>query len=303
MNERIPVDEATSQAWAAVAHGARMAEHILRNVGDPAPGSNFAQINALYPHEKASDWHRSYLAAALEHLMVWADIAAPLKFHPEQEVTHTFRPAYTLGRAALEAASQAAWMSSGASAYECARRHLSLIRWDYVEQRKSLLGEAEAQKSVTDLDSKLLERTAAAFSAAELQPPSHYTVLRSTAGLIDLPPDGLERIWRAASGSAHGKVWPSLALQHVVPLAEYEPGQFRTLRVPDAEGMTEVLEVAERMTMHGVLRHADYCNADIPALIEAARLWLASVVPFREDANPEVVAYLKREGSDEDRPI
>ena len=178
-----------------------------------------------------------------------------------------------------------------------------LVRWDYVEQRKSLVGNAQAQKAVTDLDAKLLERTAVAFPAAELQPPSHYTVLRSTADHIGLVPDGLERIWRAASGSAHGKVWPTLALQHVVPLTEYEPGQFRTLRVPDAKGMTEVLEVAERMTMHGVLRHADYCKADSHALIGAARVWLASVVPFREDADPEVVACLKREGSAEDRRI
>jgi hypothetical protein len=34
---------------------------------------------------------------------------------------------------------------------------------------------------------------------------------------------------------------------------------------------------------YGVLRHADFCGADIPALMEDARLWLASVVPFRDD--------------------
>lgn len=60
-----------------------MANRILHNVEDPSPDSNFAQINAIYPNEKASDWHRSYLTAALEHLLVWADIVAPLRFHPD----------------------------------------------------------------------------------------------------------------------------------------------------------------------------------------------------------------------------
>jgi len=302
MDERIPVGEVTTQAWATVAHSARVAQHVLRHVGDPSPESPFAQINALYAYEKASDWHRSYLAAALEHLIVWADIAAPLKFHPELEVTHTFRPAYTLGRAAIEASSQAVWMSSGGTAQECARRHLSLIRWDYTEHRKSLTGDADAQQRVTEMDTRLLERTADAFPETDLTPPNHYTVLRAAAPLIDLDPDRMERIWRAASGSAHGKVWPSLALQHVVPLTEYEPGQFRTLRIADPDGMTEVLEVADKMTFHGVLRHADFCKADIPNLLNDARLWLASVVPIRKDADPEAVAWFKREPGEEGAP-
>jgi hypothetical protein len=137
MGERIPVGEAVSREWTEIAQGARLSNHVLQAMPDPTLTSNFAQINAVCPFEKASDWHRSYLGAALEHLIVWADIVAPLKFHPEHEVTFTFRPAHTLGRAAMEAASQAVWMTSGGTAKECARRHLSLIRWDYDEHRKS----------------------------------------------------------------------------------------------------------------------------------------------------------------------
>ena len=107
MDKRIPVDEATSLAWVEVAHKARLAHHVPKGTPDPTQDSNFGQINALYPQEKASDWHRSYLTAALEHLLIWANTVAPLKFHPEHEVTHTFRPAFTLARAALEASSQA----------------------------------------------------------------------------------------------------------------------------------------------------------------------------------------------------
>lgn len=292
MSDRIPVPDDVTLAWVSVAHSARLASHILRGVGDPRPASNFAQINAIYSYEKASDWHRAYLAASLEHLLIWADIAAPLKFHPEHETVHTFRPAYTLARAATEAASQAVWMTAGDTAEECARRHLSLIRWDYEEQRKSVrdLNEKTRIKAADDL---LLERAAGTFIEAQLSRPTQYTVLRAAAPAVDLEPDELERVWRAASGSAHGRVWPSVALQHVTPLVEYEPGQFRTVRVPDPDKMTEALEIAEKLVMHGVLRFADFSGFDIPTLVTEARTWLASVIPFREDADPAIVEKLK----------
>jgi len=107
-----------------------------------------------------------------------------------------------------------------------------LIRWDYEEHRKGL-SKPNSKQMGKDLDQRLLERAANQFRPEELRPPTHFGVLRDVAGAVNLDPDDLERVWRAASGSAHGRVWPSLALQHVVPLTEYEPGQFRTIRVPD----------------------------------------------------------------------
>lgn len=290
MNEGIPVDEVVTRAWIAVAHSARMSLRMLSRLGDPASDSPFTQINALYPHEKASDWCRSYLTA-LEHLTIWADHVAPLTFHPDQQVRHTLRPAYTLARAAIEASSHAVWITGGGSAHECARRHLALIRWDYEEHRKSVAG-AEQKAAIRAMDATLLERAATVFRKEELGRPNQFTVLQAAAMTIERDPDDAERIWRAASGAAHGKVWPSLALQHVVPLTEYEPGQFRTWRIPDLQWMTEVLELAESMTTRGVLQFADFCGADIAQLIDEARIWLASVVPLREDADPEVVARL-----------
>ena len=126
MTRRIPVDRATSLAWVEIAHGARLHNRILGNVPDPINGAEFAVVDALYPYERASIWHRSYLNAALEHLLVWADLVAPLRFHPEQELIHTLRPAYTLSRAALEAASQAVWVSAGGSAAAVSYTHLTL---------------------------------------------------------------------------------------------------------------------------------------------------------------------------------
>jgi len=66
-----------------------------------------------------------------------------------------------------------------------------------------------------------------------------------------------------------------LPLQQIVPQDECEPGQLRSVRIPDPDRMTEVLNAALEMTMHGVLGHAEFCKADIPSLIKEARLWLA----------------------------
>lgn len=291
MAQRIPVDQATSLAWVEVAHSARIHSRILDTVSDPIDGSQFSMVDVLYPHERASNWHRSYLNAALEHLLVWADLVAPLRFHPEQESIHMLRPAYTLSRAAIEAASQAVWVSAGGSAAECVRRHLRLIRWDYEEHRKSVQ-DPEAKRRIHEMDETLLNRVREHVSADQLKVPSLLTVLREAAEVIGESSNDLERVWRAASGAAHGKFWPSVALQHVVPVDEHEPGQLRALSVPDAVGMTEVLRLAGRMTTWGVLRHADFCGFEIEPLVSEATQWLASVVPVHDDADPDVIARL-----------
>ena len=132
------------------------------------------------------------------------------------------------------------------------------------------------------------------FDEEDLRAPRHLAVLRAAAPVADLDPDDVERLWRSASGAAHGKSWPALELQHVVPIEEHEPGQFRVVRYPDPAAMTSVLRAAERLTMYGVLRHADFAGAHIADVMDEARRWLASVVPHRDDADPAVLAQLAR---------
>ena len=284
MTPRIPVDPDVSRTWTAIAHSSRYMNRLLSLVSHPAERSNFSQVNRLYASEHASDWHRSYLDAALQHMLLWADIVAPLRFHPEQEVVQTLRPAYTLGRAALEASSQAVWMTGATTPLECTRRHLSLIRWDFDEHRKSLQDD-EAKQRVRERDATLLERARGLFEEHELGRPSLLNVLRDAASVIEVDQDDIERLWRAASGAAHGKVWPSMSLQNVVPLNEYEPGHFRAVRIPDAEAMTEILKVADQMITYGVLRHADFCGTNTARLMNDASAWLLSVIPVKDGAD------------------
>ena len=158
-----PVDEDNTQAWTVVSHTARVDHRALRLIGDPAPGSNFADVARLYPYEKVSDRVRAYLTAGLEHMLMWADAHAPLKFHEDQVSTVMLRPAYTLARATIEASAQAVWLMDTRDPRECIRRHLSLMRWDLQEHRKSKL-DPQAKDVVKAREDELLRRVSAASS-------------------------------------------------------------------------------------------------------------------------------------------
>jgi hypothetical protein len=64
------------------------------------------------------------------------------------------------------------------------------------------------------MDETLLDRVSEHVPADELAVPSLLAVLRAASEVIGIAPDDFERVWRAASGAAHGKFWPSIALQH-----------------------------------------------------------------------------------------
>jgi hypothetical protein len=298
MDIPVRVDEENSRAWTEVAIGSRIDHRVLSLVGDPVGHSNFAQVNDLYPFEKVSDRVRAYLAAALEHLMFWADYAAPLRFHEEQVTNFTLRPAYTLARAAIEASAQAVWLMDTRDPMECVRRHLCLIRWDLQEHRKSKLDLVD-KRAVEERENDLLKRVSQVFKPEQIRPPGggYLEVIRSAcaANDLDLDAQDAERLWRAASGAAHGKYWPSVELQKVHPGEEYEPGHFRSVQLPDPSGMTEVLRAAHTMSQYGVLRFADYAGAGIQALLEEATKWVTMRLPVRADATPEELRKLRRD--------
>jgi hypothetical protein len=76
---RVPIPSEVSQSFTEIAQGTRLVWHMFSTWGDPASGSNFEQVNSLYPFEKVSERSRHYVSAALEHLNMWADFAAPFK--------------------------------------------------------------------------------------------------------------------------------------------------------------------------------------------------------------------------------
>lgn len=286
---RVPVPAEVSVGFTEVAQGARLTDRMVKACGDPAPGSNFAQVNDLYPFEKVSDRARHYVTAALEHMVMWADFAAPLKFHPDQTTTFTMRPTFALARAALETAAQAVWLMDTQDPVECLRRHLCLIRWDLSEHRKSHLDSA-GKLRVKERDDQLVARVAEVFNEDQIRPPQRYLwVIEQACRPDDLQLEAAEaeRLWRAASGAAHGMYWTNLELTEVDVGEEYEPGQFRTITLPDANAMLEVLRASERVTTYAAVKFVLYMGEDPTRLMTTARAWLAERITLKDDADPD----------------
>lgn len=286
---RVPVPPEISEVFNEVAQGTRLVSYAFQAAGpDPAPGSNFDQVNRLYPFEKVSDRAAHYVFAALEHMNMWANYVAPKKFHPEQTTLINMRPVYALSRAAMETAAQAVWLLDTTDPLECVRRHLSLIRWDLSEHRKSR-ADLDHKKRVRDRDQELLDRVAGVFTEDEIKPPPTYLhVITDACRPEDLHLDraDAERLWRAMSGAAHGMYWTNLDLMDVEQGEEYEPGHFRTRMLPNAEGMAEALRAAETVVTYAALRFLDYSGADISVLLGQARQRLAYEITLRNDADP-----------------
>jgi hypothetical protein len=286
---RVEVDRETLLPWVEVAHSSRVTQDVLGQVGEPLEGSHFDRINEMYPFERSSDWCRGYLSAALEHMELWAEHVAPLRFAEDAVVVHRFRPVQTLSRAAVEAASQAVWLMDGNSARECARRHLCLILHDLDEQRKAAVGVARGR--IAEARATLLERLESAVSEEEIGRFAGYmeTVKRASAvvaakgskdgGIGD--PAEVERLWRASAGSAHGKRWPSVELQIVLPKAEIGPGHYATELIPDPDAITRILKLADAVSTYGVLRFADYSGyaPQLGSMLTGANERLSRLIP------------------------
>lgn len=228
---------------------------------------------------------------------MWADYAAPLKFHPDQELNFTLRPTYTLARSAMEASSQAVWLMDTRDPIECIRRHLSLMRWDLNEHHKSKKGNPVEQAHIELRHTDLLRRVSPVFQPDDIRQPKGYgQVIRRAceATGLELDADTAERLWTAASGAAHGKYWANLDLQTMQVGDEYEPGHHRTVQIPDATAMTEILEAANTLTQYGVLRFADYSGADIPALLHEAVAWVANNITVKDGATREDLEHRLR---------
>ena len=303
MENRVLVPPDVTESF--IAHAARLAQHMMRSCGDPAPGSGFVQVNDLYPFEKVSDRARHYVMAGLEHLVMWADFAAPFKFHPEQTTTFTMRPTYALARAALESAAQAVWLMDTRDPVECVQRHLRLIRWDLEEHRKSRL-DPQGKAQVNERDKKLIERVAQVFTKDQIRPPQGYLwVIQQACRPSDLDLDAaqVERLWRAASGAAHGMYWTNLELTEVEVGQEYEPGHFRTVTLPDPRAMLDVLQASEKMVTYAAFKYLLFSGEDPTRLMAGARTWLAQEITLKPGADPNVRRRLAGEDPTRDESL
>lgn len=298
---RIRLPEADSNRFTEIAVGIRLNWHSFVHIGEPRATSNLAQTHRLFPFEPVAQRVAAYIQAAFDNLLLWADFVAPTRYHPEQVTYFTLRPGYTLGRAALESASQAVWLLSTTDPMECVRRHISLMRWDLVEHRKFKVGDEVGKDEIKAKEAELVARVSAVFTDEQVASPRSYLqVITDACAQADLQMDpvAVERLWRAASGAAHGKFWPTEELQRQVTVEDYHTRDQRSQMLPDTSVMGDLLDAAFRMTQYAALRYADYAGADITALYAAALTWVSQELPLREGVNRADLLQFAREGEE-----
>lgn len=200
------------------------------------------------------------------------------------------RPTYALARAAMESAAQAVWLMDTRDPVECVQRHLRLIRWDLEEHRKSHL-DPQGKNQVNERDKKLIERVAQVFTKDQIRPPQGYLWVIQQAcrpSDLDLEAAQAERLWRAASGAAHGMYWTNLELTEVEVGQEYEPGHFRTVTLPDPRAILDVLRASEKMVTYAAFKYLLFSGEDPTRLMAGARTWLAQEITLKPGADPNV---------------
>jgi hypothetical protein len=287
---RVRLSREAVEPWVEVAHSTRVINHVLDSTPAPSAASRFTKVDALYPTQAGSDWCYGYLSAALEHLKLWADYTAPLKFQEGQVVIHSLRPAQALARAAAESAAQAVWIMAADGPVNSARRHLTLVLHDLDERRKA--SPESARPHWANTRTAAIDDLAAVTEVqALLNPPSYLTLIReasaevianSSAGNFPANVDEAERIWRASAGAMHGKRWP--ALEQTTSLTT-EDGQ--QVQAPDPSAITLALQLALGIATQGVLRFVDYSghSAALPELLGSAFEQVAAAVPLIEGAS------------------
>lgn len=116
--------------WIEAAQSGRLNADVLERLVPPLEGSSLHPNADNDPFKNMALWSYGYLESAADHLLLWADYVAPLKFLPDSEVTHTLRPAFTLARATIESAAQAIWILSPEEQIDRVRLYVQLATWD-----------------------------------------------------------------------------------------------------------------------------------------------------------------------------
>ncbi|MCG7415430.1 MULTISPECIES: hypothetical protein [Microbacterium] len=245
--------DAQVDRWKEIAYGARVFEYAVARLDPPDPASQIAQASRFVPGYPVDDWCRSFLAAAYDNLLLWADYATPLRPTPDVQIVIRLRPALTIARAAMESAAQAVWVLSATTAREMAERHVRLFLWDLDEQQKAATT-AEWKQAIRDGRSASL-----AFLGIDEQmfkAPSYLEVIRGAAKWAALVADDerlddrphIERVWRTCAGAAHGKRWPANEL-----MKPYSRPDGTTIVAPDPAVITDALDVADAFASVGAL--------------------------------------------------
>jgi hypothetical protein len=282
VDDRIPIDAATTERWAGLALSIRAIGEVLRLHTVPDEGTEFWKVEQQFPGEAISQWCGLGIRSSVDHLRVWADFAVPLAQYEGQTVEHVgFRWYFTLIRAALEGAAQSLWLSQAKTDREAMARHIRMIRHDLEEQRKAWNAMG---RSTADIDSRLEKWEYAAGEFAGFGPdvkalPSMVDLIRSSAMGCGLDAGLYEGHWRTASAAAHSKDWAVVELQiFAEDRRESSEGYVQTHSRVDPAKLTEALSDAVDLARNALVTYlmrsyaGDVLEISRSALLAAGRM-------------------------------
>lgn len=268
---RVDVGEQDILLWKQSAIRIRTTQALLTGCGDPTASSPLALDDTDGVGGHLSDAVRSYLRAAVDNLLLWANTVAPLVFVEGTSVENPPRPYFTLARAGLESAAQAAWVLEPKESAERVERHLRLAADDLKNMGVT------AQHIDAAASAALAERIAqirASHPTEIKKAPAFLDMVRSVAPHAGMAPDDAEVLWRTASAAAHGKPWFLDATHTTTRGDEFAAGQYRAVRTPDPGTISAITTFATSVTERTTLRFAQMLGADLNDLIQSS---LASV--------------------------
>jgi hypothetical protein len=224
------------------------------------------------------------LVAALDHLVVWANIVAPQTVFEGMEVRNPARPYYTLARAGLEAAAQAVWILDQKSSAQRVERHLRLLYHDLRHMALAFEMAGDERASGARERMGLVEQRVGCidvFQRIQRGEPKYSALIRECAPAINMEPPQLEALWRGASAAAHGKNWFQHVGYTVAVGEEYEPGYMRATLLPDPTGITRSVGAAASLAQYGVMRFITHAGHHPDSLYPAALARLEAETPLK----------------------
>ncbi|WP_156528131.1 hypothetical protein [Gordonia sp. 852002-50395_SCH5434458] len=267
--------------WAAVTYQVRMCELALVGAADPKPGSLLAAADAAYTWEKASGWARTYLTSGIEHMLMWCDQVAPYDFDGERVNHVRFMTYLLIGRAGLESTAHALWLLEvDGDPMECTRRLIRLMLKDFGYHKKA---QEVRGGSVEKIEQRIADTNQRAADLGLVEPkvtlPGYEGLVKAAAEASGEDASEWSYLWNAASGAAHGQNWFSMVGYDIELGEEYEPGHFRSTRIPDAVYITELMEAAGHAVQWATFRWLDLAGYDAPTRLQESMVAVHERMP------------------------
>lgn len=270
--------------WATATYQVRACDLALVGAVDPKPKSFMWFADTGYQWEKLSVWSRSYLTSGIEHMMLWADLVAPYEFTDGHINQVRFLPYLLMGRAGLESGAHAVWLLEPSDPRDCVRRFVRMMYKDFGYQRKAREAGGHSVEKIDGRMDDLVRRTGelGVGLSPKDKPPGYEGLVKAAASAVGGDPERWAYLWNAASGAGHGQNWFGLEGYDVELGDEYEPGHYRSTRIPDGAYVTEVMEAAALTLQWGTWRWLDLCGYEAQARMTDALRQIHARMPKKE---------------------